>query len=476
MIRRTLLLVLTLAATLDALAGTGRVIIRNRDSAREGFNDATPVAPVGLNAGTTLGEQRLNVFNAAAAAFSKVLDTNVDIIVSASFSRIGGCTATSGVLGHARPLGWQRDFAAAPRPNTWYPIALANKLSNKDLDPSSSDITITFNSAVDDATCLGASNWYYGLDRNHAGHIDLFVVVLHELAHGLGIAGNGGSPSFAGNMPAIFDVHTLDLTTGRRWDQMTEQERHLSLENTGNLVWAGEQVRANTALFLQPVTTLTITEPSAAARNYDIGTAVFGAAANRSGMSGRIVRATDDASDEGASPTDGCSAFSNAASIAGNIALIDRGGCTFVQKARNAQAAGAVGALIADNRRETCLPPGMSGEAPDVTIPVISITQDDGDKLKAELAKNAPVRGMTRNDPSQLAGTTKEGYVRLYAPCTDEPGSSTHHWDTVSSPNLLMEPSINSDLRHGLDLTLYQLLDIGWTLPPKTGRPFLKRK
>jgi hypothetical protein len=38
-----------------------------------------------------------------------------------------------------------------------------------------------------------------------------------------------------------------------------------------------------------------------------------------------------------------------------------------------------------------------------------------------------------------------------------------------------MEPNINSDLGLGVDLTLYQLLDIGWTANPKTGRRLLKR-
>jgi hypothetical protein len=240
-------------------------------------------------------------------------------------------------------------------------------------------------------------------------------------------------------------------------------------------VWDGAQVRAKTHMFLQPVTTLTITEPSTVARDYDIGTATFGPAASRTGVSGRIVRAADAADEAGPSPTDGCGAFTNATEVAGNLAVVERGNCTFVQKARNAQAAGAAGLIVIDNRRETCLPPGMSGEAADVMIPVISVSQDDGDRIKAELTNKAGVRGFTRNDPSQLAGTSKEGYMRLYTPCVHSAGSSTSHWDTPAMPNLLMEPSINSDLRHGLDLTLYQLLDMGWTVPTPSGRRKIKR-
>jgi hypothetical protein len=41
-------------------------------------------------------------------------------------------------------------------------------------------------------------------------------------------------------------------------------------------------------------------------------------------------------------------------------------------------------------------------------------------------------------------------------------GSSISHWDPVAFPNLLMEPAINSDLTHGVDLTRQEMIDIGW--------------
>lgn len=466
---RRALLVLVLLASVPAFAGTGKIIIVNGDRAGVGFSDPTPVEPVGGNPGTTLGEQRLNVFRAAAEAWSLVLDTNVDIIAQATFPVIpGGCTADGAILGQAAPWSWQRDFTNAPKGNVWYPIALANALSGRDLAPGAPDIFVQFNSALDSPTCLGESDWYYGLDRNKGLHIDLYVVVLHELGHGLGIAGNGRAPAFRDGIPAIADVHTFDLTTGRRWDQMSEAERLQSITNTGNLVWDGDNVRHNAFRFLQPVTTLTVTEPSSVARNYDIGTASFGPAANATFITGEIVKALDAITSESPSTTDGCSALTNAAAVSGKIALVDRGSCFFVSKARNAQAAGAIGLIVIDNTRSTCQPPAMGssgGDGADITIPVISVTQDDGGILRSVDG----VRGTLHTDPRQFAGTNRD-FVRLYAPCTDEPGSSTRHWDVGATPNLLMEPAINSDLLHGLDLTLYQLLDIGWKRPARSGR------
>jgi hypothetical protein len=59
-------------------------------------------------------------------------------------------------------------------------------------------------------------------------------------------------------------------------------------------------------------------------------------------------------------------------------------------------------------------------------------------------------------------GTDGSRRIRLYAPLTYEPGSSVSHFDTVSSPNVLMEPYINNGLPIDLDLTRQVMRDIGW--------------
>lgn len=473
--RRILSALFIAAVALNASAGTGKIVIVNNDAAGVGLNDLTPAQPVGGNLGTTLGQQRMNVFLAAAERWSTMLDTNVDIRVQSSFAPLE-CGADSAVLGSAGPRSYHRDFTNAPKAAVWYPVALANKFAGTDISPALPDIVMQFNGDLDKPTCLGAQSWYYGLDgKEPANDSDLLVVVLHELAHGLGVSGATRAPGFREGLPAVFDTHTLDLSSGLRWDQMTDQQRQISLTNTGRVVWDGENVRAFIGRYLVPVTTLAITEPTIVARNYDIGSANFGPAATRTALTGRVVRASDAANSDGATTFDGCTPFTNADAIRGNVAMIDRGNCTFVIKARNAQAAGAIGAVIVDNSRETCTPPTLGGDAADITIPVFSIGANDGDVLKAQLTAGATMNGSLRNDPSQLAGASKEGYARLYAPCTDDPGSSIHHWDVATSPNLLMEPFVNGDLLHGVDLTQFQLLDIGWSLPPKSGRRALKR-
>jgi hypothetical protein len=63
-------------------------------------------------------------------------------------------------------------------------------------------------------------------------------------------------------------------------------------------------------------------------------------------------------------------------------------------------------------------------------------------------------------------GKDAGGRPRMYAPNPRQAGSSVSHWDTILSPNQLMEPNINSNLTHSVrppeDLTFSLLRDIGW--------------
>src|SRR6187431_937524 len=98
------------------------IYIANGNAAGIGFNDPTPVAPVGGNTGTTLGEQRLIAFQYAADLWGAVLESNAPIYISAQFSALD-CTADQAVLGSAGAATSLRNFPNAPRANTWYPVA-----------------------------------------------------------------------------------------------------------------------------------------------------------------------------------------------------------------------------------------------------------------------------------------------------------------------------------------------------------------
>jgi Zn-dependent metalloprotease len=72
---------------------------------------------------------------------------------------------------------------------------------------------------------------------------------------------------------------------------------------------------------------------------------------------------------------------------AGNIALVDRGTCAFTIKVKNAQNAGAIGVLVADNVWGPADP--MAGTDPTITIPSVRIPLGIGNTLKGALATGA---------------------------------------------------------------------------------------
>ena len=106
------------------------IVIVNQDGANEGFNDTNSVAPVGGNTGTTIGQQRLNVFNTAAEVWECKLTSSVPILVGSNFDPLF-CNETSATLGSAGPITVFRDFTGAPVANTWYVSSLANAILSK---------------------------------------------------------------------------------------------------------------------------------------------------------------------------------------------------------------------------------------------------------------------------------------------------------------------------------------------------------
>ncbi len=85
------------------------------------------------------------------------------------------------------------------------------------------------------------------------------------------------------------------------------------------------------------------------------------------------------------SSTSGCEAADFPASVTGNIALLQRGTCPFAQKVENAQAAGAVGAVVFNEGqpgRDTTLA-GTLGEDTTATIPAVGTSFAIGNELAA---------------------------------------------------------------------------------------------
>ncbi|MEW5980569.1 MAG: PA domain-containing protein [Acidobacteriota bacterium] len=444
------------------------VVVINGDRANEGFNDRTPAPATGGNTGLTVGEQRLIAFQHAANIWGATLDTNVTVKVQATFDPLP-CSASSGVLGAAGTFFVIRDFSASAFPATWYHSALADKIVGSDLVPGAPDIVAFFNASLGSPGCLESSGWYYGLDNlAPSNRIDLIAVALHELGHGLGFA-NFVDESSGRNLAGFTDIYsrfTQDLSSGKTWDVMSDAERMASAINVRKVVWNGTQVTTALPTVLSPGTPfLQVNAPASITGRYPVGTAVFGPPLSSPGITADLALALDG----GPVMTDGCSPLSNAAAVAGKIALIDRGTCTFTQKVLNAQSAGAVAVIVVDNVPGSP-PPGLGGAAAGITIPAVRVSLADGALLKNQLSGGTPVNVTLGVDLTQFAGADPTAHALLFTPNPVQPGSSLSHWDPIASPNQLMEPAINSDLTHSVkapqDLTLALLRDVGWTANP----------
>ncbi|MFC5381806.1 choice-of-anchor B family protein [Aquipuribacter nitratireducens] len=161
--------------------------------------------------------------------------------------------------------------------------------------------------------------------------------------------------------------------------------------------------------------TVTVDPPSAAAGSYLANGAVFGPAPTQAGFSGAFALGVD-----GGGSTLGCTPL--VGFPAGAIAIVDRGTCAFTIKVKNAQDAGAVGVVVANNGAGTIL---MGGADPTITIPAVMVSQADGATIKAGLPATGSV---VANDPPAVCGTglhmvdVSEPTSPTYAGCFDDHG------------------------------------------------------
>ncbi|GAC1629078.1 MAG: hypothetical protein NVS9B10_19760 [Nevskia sp.] len=157
---------------------------------------------------------------------------------------------------------------------------------------------------------------------------------------------------------------------------------------------------------------VTITAPSG------IGTLAFNTAAfgpSLFDVSGTIVSSA---------PLNACTPFTNAAAVAGNIVLVDRGSCSFQTKTVNAQNAGATAVIVANNVAGAA--PGLAGDAtqPAATIGTLSVSQTDGQRIRAAL-NPGPVTGRVR----RAASTDIDGTVDIQV--------IAHEWFHTTSNRLV---------------------------------------
>jgi hypothetical protein len=155
----------------------------------------------------TYPEAAKAALNDAGAKWGALLNSPVPIRIEVCWANMD-----QGILGHSSALSYERDFAGAPKANTYYQVALANALHGSDLT-STDDISITYANGY-------LSSFYFGTDGNSQGKIDFESVVMHEMGHGLGFAGSLRADNSSGtwlgyrafSYPFIYDLSAIDFS------------------------------------------------------------------------------------------------------------------------------------------------------------------------------------------------------------------------------------------------------------------------
>jgi Secretion system C-terminal sorting domain len=170
--------------------------------------------------------QSKNAFQQAVDIWSTLIQSPVKIKIRAVWQPLA-----SGVLGSAIWANAYANFPNAQKLNTFYPVALAEKIAGKDLNhPDSVDIYANFSSST---------SWSYGVAQ--AGKTDLVSVVLHEIGHGLGITDSYDSQSGQGafglqgsGVPMVYDLSIENLTNQNLFQTFTSPSAELNAQLIGN--------------------------------------------------------------------------------------------------------------------------------------------------------------------------------------------------------------------------------------------------
>jgi hypothetical protein len=463
-----------LLALILAAAGTQAQVleIKYADQDGFGFRDTRSATPVPGNPGTTLGAQRRAVLEAAVDIWASRLDAGTSLRVKVSFDDLGCGEETTLGLGGTTGIVW--NFPTAPLLDTNYPLSLGTALRGQRYTDFEEELQTTYNFRIDDGDCLNSiEGYWYGLDPNvppALGSVSFLELVLHEIGHGLGFASltDRETRDFLGSPPRRDVMSTLlfGLNENLSWDQMTSEQRRNTSTSGNGLVWTGERANQRGAERLLPPGILGVSPPVSGSDRFTAWIQGFPPFLPLEGRRGNLVLVDGPNPGSTSEPWHrnlACQPLSNAAAVAGNIALVRRGECTFAQKWQTVFNAGAVGMVLSDNQ-----PAGSSnaierdrGIALDrnLPVPIWFVSRLTGDALRSALPGlevdlaynlNAPARGTNAELINMLAST-------------DTVDSNVSHFSNQMFPQSVMNPSVTNIAFGGdLDLVPDFFYDLGW--------------
>jgi hypothetical protein len=152
-------------------------------------------------------------FEYAVSIWEKCITSPMQINLHAHWEKL-----SANELGHGKPALFYRNFKDAPLNNVYYPVALVEEITGKEYNSADeADIICSFNNL---------KPWYFGTDgKTPDTEYDFVTAVLHELGHGLGIAGfftsEDGVSSYtnSSNTPSVYDFYVFNTNQQRIADK-----------------------------------------------------------------------------------------------------------------------------------------------------------------------------------------------------------------------------------------------------------------
>lgn len=153
---------------------------------------------------SNFSEEAKIAFEYAISIWEANITTNVPVNIHVSMDKLA-----DHVLGQGKPAIFLRNFRSTPIADVYYPVALAEKITDKEQNKANeADITCNFNSN---------KAWYFGTDGNTpVNSYDFVSAVLHEIGHGLGFAGFFTSENGIARLcntsgsPSIYDYYVMN--------------------------------------------------------------------------------------------------------------------------------------------------------------------------------------------------------------------------------------------------------------------------
>lgn len=130
--------------------------------------------------------------------------------------------------------------------------------------------------------------------------------------------------------------------------------------------------------------------------NYNGALAGFGPGLPTPPLESGLAVVQNDSTNGSSDPNDACGNITNAAELDGKIVLIRRGECSFVDKVKKAQLAGALGVVMVNNVNGA--PINMGGDDPTITIPSVMIRNTDGNPIITAILGGTELEGSIPKD------------------------------------------------------------------------------